>query len=152
MHKIANTTELQGELHRLLEYTQAKHPSREKLAVDLRVLAARLAPQPAKVAAQVPHVTGGSATKEKLIAALLTAANNIFDCRGETRPIYQALQDAKEFAAAGIGAIGRLPDDIYDRTVKCRDLWNQLDRAMGDAANGFEVLARDLKRATPKSY
>lgn len=152
MRKIANTTELQGELQRLLEYTRTEQPSREKLAADLRVLAARLAPQSAKVAARVPHVTGGSATKEKLIAALVLAANNIFDCRAETRPIYEALQDAKEFAAMGIGAIGRLPDDIYERTVKCRDLWNKLDWAMGDAAHGFEVLARDLKKATPKPY
>lgn len=43
MKKIASSKELQGELQRLLAYSQGRHPSREKLATELWDLANRVA-------------------------------------------------------------------------------------------------------------
>lgn len=42
MRKIANATELQRELHRLLAYSQTERPSRTKIASELRTLSAAL--------------------------------------------------------------------------------------------------------------
>lgn len=42
MRKLANTTELQHELHRLLSYAQSERPSRRRLATELRDLSHRL--------------------------------------------------------------------------------------------------------------
>lgn len=47
MRKIASPADLQAELRRLLAYAQSPEPSREKLANELRGLAARVAtPKP----------------------------------------------------------------------------------------------------------
>lgn len=72
MRKIANTTELAGELQRILDYAGSVRPSRVKLAADLSSLAMRVAakaPKPkfkmnekVKVLKLVPgtKITGGS--------------------------------------------------------------------------------------------
>jgi len=58
MRKIASPGELQGELRRLLAYSQGSQPSREKLAVELRALANRVA------AAKLKKLPGYGATQQ----------------------------------------------------------------------------------------
>lgn len=43
MKRIASTLELQAELTKLIKYAQTQHPSRVKLAQELRSLSVRLA-------------------------------------------------------------------------------------------------------------
>jgi hypothetical protein len=49
MHRIANTTELQSELRRLIAYAESPQPSRERLAAALNDLSERVAASPPKV-------------------------------------------------------------------------------------------------------
>jgi hypothetical protein len=61
MDKIASPQDLQAELRRLLAYTQTEKPSREKLAAEMRELAARIE----KVAARKGEVIESKRWKHK---------------------------------------------------------------------------------------
>jgi len=65
MRKIASPQDLQAELQRLLAYSQTEQPSREKIASELRGLAARVAKQGPKRPAEYQKRPGESDADRK---------------------------------------------------------------------------------------
>lgn len=154
-------SEIAGVLHSLAENLvasgdQSERPSRVVLAATLRrVLADTM---DVKIGAQgfsrltIRNREHGSGVKvEDFHEALLQAAENYFVCRGTNRDAQQAVTDALTGRIARIGPLTGMPDAIIQRAEKVKKEAYELDHAMGAVSNDYEVLVRDMKRATPEA-
>jgi hypothetical protein len=125
-------------------------PSRLTLAAALRRVLADTMDVTEKTAAPLKirnRLHGEGIEPKDVIAALIQSADNLYDCRGETRPISQTLEDMCVGAVAGIGPLAGMPDKVYELAKRARGEWNDADRYMGVIASTMEVLARDMKMA-----
>jgi len=78
MNKIASPKELVSELQSILEYSQTKNPSREKLAKDLSELANRVAgPISAKTAERIPTSLPEKYELRKLLHTIRNPVENL---------------------------------------------------------------------------
>jgi len=147
--RIANTTELQDELRRLLAYAQSQRPSRSRIATALNELAHRTASS--KTADLKPLRFPSKAyniTTQQIIDGLRQAAENLYACRGYTRAISDMLQDQKEdMRSMGAGPLAGFPDAVEAKISETKDSWYKLDWAMGSTASLFESLAQLIHKS-----
>lgn len=137
----------------LLDNTDpTNRPSRLSLAAALRRVLGDTLDVNERTAASLKiknRLHGEGLDTNDVIEALKQAANNLYDCRGETRPINQTLEDIVTGAGAGIGPLAGMPDGVYAIAKRARGEWNEADRYIGVVASTMEVLARDMKKAKP---
>jgi len=93
---------------------------------------------------------GSGVRSEDFQAALLQAAENYFMCRGENRSAQTALEDALKGHFVRIGPLTGMPPAIIQRAEKVKKAAYELDHAMGEVANDYEILVRDMKRVLPE--
>jgi len=155
-NEIAST--LRGLAESFLDTTNPEPPSRLVLASTLRrILADSIDVSAAggeRTATFGPlkiknkeHGSGVSA--KEFQEALNQTAENLFMCRGASRTMSQALEDAITGHIGRIGPLTGMPDSALRRAQESKKSLYELDSVMGGVARTLEGLSRELKTTIP---
>jgi hypothetical protein len=127
MQKIADASELEAEIRRLLAYTQGESPSRSRLASELQTLSTRLASDESEV--------------REVMKLLLQTVQQLAKVRPTLRMAAAALKRAD---SNGLFRRVYLPEMIRGDVQDIAENAIKMDRELDTLVNDFRLIANNL--------